>query len=147
MATITGAISRQHLVDNRTQILMLSADVFLCVLSFMLAHFLRYDSYSQGQDFQTLMEFLPWVAAVRLPIFIYFGFYHTLIRYLTIFDIKKVFTGVAVSSTFLATFALLSGLPDRGYARGVFRHRLVLPHNHGNRLPSVVEKNPAASKE
>jgi UDP-GlcNAc:undecaprenyl-phosphate GlcNAc-1-phosphate transferase len=58
--------------------------------------------------------------AIRLPVFIYFGFYHTLIRYLTIFDIKKVFNGILTATILLIGFAFLSGLARNGYARGVF---------------------------
>lgn len=117
-ATIVGALSRRHLLDNRSQLLMLVTDALLCLFSFMVAHFLRYESFSNRQDYHTLVRLLPWVVFLRLPVFIYFGFYQTLIRHLTIFDIKKVFTGVALSSLFLVCFIFLSGLSP-GYSRGV----------------------------
>jgi len=53
-------------------------------------------------------------------IFIYFGFYHTLIRYVSIYDIKTVIKGVAVSSLVLICFSFLFGLFIYGYSRAVF---------------------------
>ncbi|AEB10470.1 sugar transferase [Desulfobacca acetoxidans DSM 11109] len=120
MATMTGALRRQHLADNRCQLCMLITDVCLCLCSFFLAHLLRYEGFSLGSNYNQLLKLLPWVVVLRLPVFIYFGFYHTLVRYLTIFDLKKVFTGLVVSSILLATFAFFAGLANNGYARGVF---------------------------
>lgn len=125
--TLTGAIGRQHLCKHRTQIYLLLADLVACILSFSLAHLLRYESLTNpgGFHLQAFAKLLPWVVLVRLPIFIYFGFYHTLIRYLSIYDIKRIFGGVALSSFFLITFGFISGLtmgqpPAGNYSRSVF---------------------------
>lgn len=119
-ATVAGAISRRHLTDNRSQLLMLVTDLVLCIISFFIAHALRYDTVSASHGYNTMVKLLPWVVVLRLPVFIYFGFYHTLIRHLTIFDIKKVFTGVGLSSLLLVCFTFFSGLSETGYSRGVF---------------------------
>lgn len=120
VATVGGAISRRHLVNNRSQLFMLLTDLCLCLLSFFVAHYLRYEYFLAGQHYQVLVKLLPWVVILRLPVFIYFGFYQTLIKHLTIFDIKKIFTGVALSSLLLVCFIFLGGLSEPGYSRGVF---------------------------
>jgi lipopolysaccharide/colanic/teichoic acid biosynthesis glycosyltransferase len=119
-ATFMGVICRRHLVDNRRQILMFLTDLSLVVLSFLIANLLRYEHFWAGKEYQVFIEILPWVVALRLLVFIYFGFYHTMVRHLTIFDIKKVFAGVGLSNLVLVGFAFLSGLSGTGYSRGVF---------------------------
>ncbi len=119
LVTITGAIGRRHLLENLSQIFLLLSDAALCLISFILAHFVRYDGIHDPVATATFYRLLPWAVLVRLPIFIYFGFYHVLIRHLALYDIKRVFQGVALASIALITVAFLSGLAAE-YARGVF---------------------------
>jgi lipopolysaccharide/colanic/teichoic acid biosynthesis glycosyltransferase len=125
--TLTGAISRQHLWENRSQIYLMLADLTACILSFSLAHLLRYEYIvdRSGLHFHAFAKLLPWAVLVRLPIFTYFGFYHTLIRHLSIYDFKRIFKGVALSSIILITVSFISGLtmgkpPTGAYSRSVF---------------------------
>ncbi len=119
LVTITGAIGRRHLLENLSQIFLLLSDAALCLFSFILAHFLRFDGINDPVATAAFYRLLPWAVLVRLPIFIYFGFYYVLIRHLALYDIKRVFKGVALASIALVTVASLSGLAA-GYARGVF---------------------------
>ncbi len=119
LVTITGAIGRRHLVENLSQFFLLLSDAALCLVSFILAHFLRYDGIKDPAAVVAFYRLLPWAVLVRLPIFIYCGFYYVLIRHLALYDIKRVFTGVALSSFALIACAFLSG-KAAGYARGVF---------------------------
>ncbi len=119
LVTITGAIGRRHLLENLSQIFLLLSDAALCLFSFILAHFLRFDGINDPVATAAFYRLLPWAVLVRLPIFIYFGFYYVLIRHLALYDIKRVFKGVALASIALVTVAFLSGLAA-GYARGVF---------------------------
>jgi len=118
LVTITGAIGRRHLLENRSQIFLLLTDTALCPVSFILAHFLRFDGFKDPVTMAACYRLLPWTVLVRLPIFIYFGFYNVLIRHLALYDIKRVFKGVAVASIVFITVAFLSGLAR--YSRGVF---------------------------
>lgn len=118
--TVTGAISRRHLIDNRSQIYLIIADSVLCMFSFSLAHYLRFESLVDSMAQQYLYGLLLWVVLIRLPIFIYFGFYHTLIRYISFHDIKIVIKGVAASSLVLFTFSFFLSIVIYGYSRGVF---------------------------
>ena len=119
--TIFGALSRQHLADNATQLFLILADIALCILSLTLAHYLRYDSFSKPFLYHAFVGVLPWALLIRIPIFIYFGFYHTLIRHLSFFDIKVVFKGVTLSSLVLIGFFFLIRVETFAeYGRGVF---------------------------
>jgi lipopolysaccharide/colanic/teichoic acid biosynthesis glycosyltransferase len=129
-AVVGGAIGRQHLLNNRGQLLLLTCDIILCLLSFTLAHHLRYDDISnpilRQITSQTFYKILPWTVLARLPIFIFFGFYYTIIRHLSFYDIKRVIQGVALASLVLASVAFLLGyvwgkpFHGGGYSRGVF---------------------------
>jgi lipopolysaccharide/colanic/teichoic acid biosynthesis glycosyltransferase len=125
--TLTGAINRQHLWENRSQIYLMLADTAACILSFSLAHLLRYENMfgRSGVHFYAFAKLLCWAVLVRLPIFTYFGFYHTLIRHLSIYDFKRIFQGVAFSSIILIALSFISGLtmgkpPFGNYSRSVF---------------------------
>jgi hypothetical protein len=119
--TIGGAITRQHLVDNASQIFFLLADLSLCIFSFLLAHFLRFDDFSKPELYLLFLKVLPWALLIRIPIFIYFGFYHTLVRHLSFYDIKLIFKGVTVSSLILIGFFFAARLEIFAkYGRGVF---------------------------
>lgn len=118
--TVTEAISRRHLSDNRTQLFMLGCDACLCILSFSLAHFIIFFG---GEPRPTMLEpfakALPLTVLVRMPIFAYFGFYHTLVRHLSFYDITRVIKGVTLASLALVAISFLCGFLH-GYSRGVF---------------------------
>lgn len=118
--TISGAITRQHLIDNRSQLLMLLTDIFMCLFSFLLAHYLRFEIFTEPFSKHFLYSLFALVIIVRIPIFIYFGFYHSLIRFISFYDIKMVIKGVALSSVFLICISFLFGLSISGYSRAVF---------------------------
>jgi lipopolysaccharide/colanic/teichoic acid biosynthesis glycosyltransferase len=119
--TISGAVRRQHLVDNASQLFFIMADITLCIVAFTLAHYLRYDGFSKPDLYRSFVRVLPWALLIRIPIFIYFGFYHTLIRHLSFYDIKVIFKGVTVSSAVLMGFFFIIRLKTIAeYGRGVF---------------------------
>lgn len=125
MVTVTGAISGHNLKTNRSQILLFATDLGLCLFSFALAHHLRYSGLPDPWvDDQAFSRLLPWAVLVRMPFFIYFGFYRILIRHLSLYDIKQIFKGVAVGSLIFAGISFLSGFvkgqPGTNYARSVF---------------------------
>ena len=117
--TIAGAVSRQHLWHNRSQIFLFLMDTSSCVASFTLAHFLRFDCQVPSLCLAPLYPLLLWAVLVRLPIFIACGFYYVLIRHLSLFDIKKVIKGVALASGAFVVAAYFLGLTT-GYPRAVF---------------------------
>ena len=119
--TVFGAIRRQHLVDNTSQLFFILADIILCIFALTLAHYLRYGTFTKPILYQSFVRVLPWALLIRIPIFIYFGFYHTLIRHLSFYDIKVIVKGVTVSSVVLIGFFFLIRLETYAeYGRGVF---------------------------
>lgn len=118
--TLTGAISRQHLTDNLTQILMLGADTLGCLASFTLAHLIRFEGFPPGEITRTFWYILPLTVLTRIPIILYMGGYQTLIRYLGLRDLKRIFQAVLLGSLLLVFVSYLAGLLFLGYGRGVF---------------------------
>lgn len=118
--TITGAITRQHLTDNVSQILMLVTDTLGCLASFTLAHFIRYEGFPTDAVTMSFWHILPLTVLTRIPVIFYLGGYQTLFRFLTLKDLKKVFQGVFVGSLLLVIFSYFSGALFKGYGRGVF---------------------------
>jgi hypothetical protein len=100
-ATVTGAISRRHLADNRSQILILGIDVVCCLLSLTLATLIRFEGLPQHAARQAFFQLLPLAVIFRLPVFYYFGFYQTLVRYFSLADVKKIFKGALIGSVAL----------------------------------------------
>lgn len=117
--TIVGAIERRHLTDNFSQLVMLVTDMVFCLLSFTLAHLIRFGGFGPPKTYSLFLLILPLTILIRLPGFIYFGFYHTLIRYFSIYDTKQIFKGVSLTSLLMivAYFFLFS---SRNYSRTVF---------------------------
>jgi lipopolysaccharide/colanic/teichoic acid biosynthesis glycosyltransferase len=118
--TITGAISRQHLTDNLTQILMLVADTLGCLASFTLAHLIRFEGFPPGEITRTYWHILPLTVIARIPLIFYLGGYQTLIRYLSLRDLRRVFQAVFLGSLLLVFCSYFSGALFLGYGRGVF---------------------------
>ncbi len=117
-ATLTGALARRHLFDNLSQLLLMGLDLMLCLGSLTLAHLLRFEGFSYPAMDRILFRLLPWAVLIRLPIFVYFNFYHTLIRHFSYFEVKQIFTGVTVSSLALICVSFLFSLTP-GYSRAV----------------------------
>jgi len=119
--TISGAISRQHLLDNLTQIIMLTADVLGCLLSFTLAHLIRFEGFLPDDTTRAFLWILPFTVLTRIPFLFHFGCYQTLIRHLRMHDLLLVFKGVSLGSGVLIILSYLAGLTYIGtYARSVF---------------------------
>lgn len=118
--TITGAISRQHLTDNLSQILMLAVDTLGCLASFTIAHYIRFEGFPADVVDTTFWHILPLTVLTRIPVILYLGGYQTLFRYLTLKDLKGVFQGVFLGSLLLVICSYFSGALFERYGRGVF---------------------------
>src|SRR5215470_17640634 len=92
--TVCKAISWKLVLQNKSQIYLLGTDVMLSLLSFGLAHLLRFEGFVTAQELSPFVHLFPLVVLIRLPCFVYFGLYSTLIRYISYTDIWNVFKGL-----------------------------------------------------
>jgi lipopolysaccharide/colanic/teichoic acid biosynthesis glycosyltransferase len=118
-ATLAGAISRRHLADNLTQFLMLGIDVVCCLASLSLATWLRYLGLIPQAELNVLYQLLPLAVLCRLPVFYYFGFYQTLIRYFSLADVRRIFDGALLASGLFIIISFLSGIDLRFHGRSI----------------------------
>jgi FlaA1/EpsC-like NDP-sugar epimerase len=118
--TITGAIKWQHVRDSLSQISLLITDSLFCMLSFNLAFFFRFKTMLPYGPNPEAWKILPLILLVRLPFLVYFGGYQTVIRYLGVSDLKRLFLGVSFGSIGVLMATWLTGLSLAYYGRTVF---------------------------
>ena len=118
-AMASGAISRRHLTDNLSQLLMVGIDVACCLASLALASWLRFNGLIPQAELDLLWQLLPLAVLCRLPVFYYLGFYQTLIRYFSLSDVKNIFDGVLLASGLFFVVSFLSGIDLRSYGRSI----------------------------
>jgi FlaA1/EpsC-like NDP-sugar epimerase len=115
--TLFKTLNWKLVLQNQSQIYLLLVDLGLSVISSVLAHVLRFDGLPKGEDAAMFRHMLLAVVLVRIPCFLYFGLYGTLVRYLSFPDIIGVFKGVAASSILLVSLAVLINM--RSFSRTV----------------------------
>ncbi len=110
--TITGAISSQHITDNLSQLIMITADSLLCPLSLLMAYYIRFDTWFPSWSRQGFLVILLLSVVTRLPFLFYFGCYRTLIRYFRMKDLWHIVKGVALGSILfvLAMYAIYGSI-------------------------------------
>jgi FlaA1/EpsC-like NDP-sugar epimerase/lipopolysaccharide/colanic/teichoic acid biosynthesis glycosyltransferase len=96
--TVCKAISWKLVLQNKSQLYLLGTDVMLSLLSFGLAHLLRFAGIVEAQELSPFLHLLPFMILMRLPCFVYFGLYSTLIRYISYTDIWNVLKAIVTSS-------------------------------------------------
>ena len=117
-ATLCKALSWKLVLQNRSQLGLVGIDLVLSLSSMILAHLLRFEGWPTGVDASNFLQLLPAAVLVRVPCFVYFGLYSTLIRYLSYADMLNVCKGVSVGSLLLVGWATLS--PLSYFSRAVF---------------------------
>ena len=150
--TVCKAISWKLVLQNKSQLYLLGTDVMLSMLSFGLAHLLRFEGIVAAQELSPFLHLFPFVVLIRLPCFVYFGLYRTLIRYISYMDILNILKAILTSSilfislTFLFAFRTFprSVLLIDGFSLFVFmtavRLGLRLIRERQGRLQAVEEK-------
>jgi len=116
--TISGAITRRHVFENAEQITLFFCDAFLCVVSYLLAYFLRMEGQLRPIDEQIIINTIPYVVVGRTVLLTYFGLYGSLIRFFSLYEVAKVVKGVTAGSLTMVLLTFLIG--DRTHSRAVF---------------------------
>jgi len=96
--TVCKAISWKLVLQNKSQLYLLGTDVMLSFISFGLAHLLRFAGLVEAQTLSPFLHLFPFMVLMRLPCFVYFGLYRTLIRYISYTDIWNVLKAISTSS-------------------------------------------------
>jgi lipopolysaccharide/colanic/teichoic acid biosynthesis glycosyltransferase/FlaA1/EpsC-like NDP-sugar epimerase len=103
--TITGAINKKHLNDNKSQIFLLYADFLLTLLSFFIVTLFYHGRIIDKLNLSEWILFLIIMIFIRISFYVYFGLYSSLIRYISYNAIRNVIFACAISSLFLSVVA------------------------------------------
>ena len=113
--TLTGALSKRDIKENRSQLYLFVGDIVLSVVSFTMAYVVSFRLFSRGSDVMHPVILLAGVLLVRLFFFVLSGMYGTLTRYISYHEISAVLKGVTCGSLFFAAYGLLIGF--YGYSK------------------------------
>ena len=108
--TLTGALRKKHIHDNRSQMYLLIADIFLIICSYILAVVIYSRNIPGGANLIRPFTILPVATVILLSCNVYFGMYSCLIRYISYHEILGVLKGVTSGSLFLVLLAWVVGL-------------------------------------
>lgn len=99
--------------------LIVMLDIGLIVLANYLAFWLRFDGAISPEEYERFMKTLPWLVGIRGVAFAVFRLNEGLWRYLSIWDLKNIVTGVLVST--IAFYCVVHwGVGMSEYPRSVF---------------------------
>ncbi len=113
--TIAGAISKKHINDNKSQILLLAADICIILAAYIIVAALI-SSDEAGKRVSSYMLFSACAALVHACSHFYFGMYSSLIRYISYKEVKNVMLACICSGLILCfslelfDFHLMPGL-------------------------------------
>jgi FlaA1/EpsC-like NDP-sugar epimerase len=99
--------------------LMVGADALLVVVCFYLAYLIRFEFIIPAGHALRFYNLLPWVIAIKLASFIFFGLYRGMWRYTGLVDLSNVGKAVFTSSA-LIVVAILMIHRFQGTSRSVF---------------------------
>ncbi len=116
--TLIGSVKVKYLVESRRRIFYLGVDTLFCCLSYVVAFNLRFDWEVPWAEYWNVLRVLPIIMVLRPAIFVYFGLYQSLWKYLDVRDIAAVVKAVSLSTVLVVFFAYLVG--TTGHPRSVF---------------------------
>ena len=88
------------------------ADMMLIVASFVLAHFLRFESTLSGESLDQIYLLLPFIGLLKISLFYFMGLYRGIWRHAGMPELVRVFNASTLASILAAVvFAYLDVLP------------------------------------
>lgn len=117
--------------------LIVGLDIVLIVLANYLAFWLRFDGNIAPDEQTRFIATLPWLIAIRGALFVVFRLNEGLWRYVSIWDLQNIVSGVLIGTAcFAAVVRWGLGMPD--YPRSIFiiDSLLLIGFVTGVRLPS-----------
>ena len=116
--TLCKALSWNQVLQNKLQLCLLGIDLILSLFSLTLAHLLRFEGWPVGMQASHFTQLLTVMVLLRVPCFVAFGLYSTLIRHLSYPDILNVCKGVSAGSLLLVGWTAF--FPFSPLSRAVF---------------------------
>ena len=110
--TMIGALKKNHIYDNRSQIYLFIADISLIICSFILTVVICSKILTGEGNFIKSLTILPLVTMILMAFNVYFGMYNCLIRYISYHEILGVLKGVTSGTLFIILLAWVFGLDN-----------------------------------
>jgi FlaA1/EpsC-like NDP-sugar epimerase len=116
--TVIGSVKIKHIVESRTRILYLALDTIASCISYVIAYNLRFDWAIPTSEFSYLVQVLPFVLLIRPVVFICFGLYQSLWKYIDIKDVLNVVKAASIGTVLTIFFTYV--VTATGHSRSVF---------------------------
>lgn len=101
------------LIMRYRRILIFAVHFVLIVASYFTAFLLRFDCNLSAEYFGVFLRTLPLLLCIKLLVFSYFGLFHGLWRYVSIYDLGQIIKANALASTaFIITNVFLPSTPS-----------------------------------
>ncbi len=104
---------------RRNLIMMVALDALISAVCFFLAYLLRFEFSIPPVMWGVFIKTLPWIVAVKMGTYVFFGLYRGMWRYTSLVDLGNVFKAVFTSSLVIV-FAVSMVHRFTGYPRSVF---------------------------
>ena len=104
---------------RRNLIIMIGLDAALVVVSIYLSFFIRFDFQIPGEQWIIVNRIWPFMLAVKLGFYWFFGLYRGMWRYTSLLELANVLKAVVLSTLVIVTGALMIHR-FMGYPRSVF---------------------------
>jgi UDP-GlcNAc:undecaprenyl-phosphate GlcNAc-1-phosphate transferase len=115
----TDRVALRAVFENKREIAGLLADLVLVVASFVVAHYLRFESGLTGEHLTRMVNLLPAVVLVKIGTLYWFGAYRGLLRYAGSHEFLQVIKASTVASA-VTVVGLVMLYRFEGFSRSVF---------------------------
>src|SRR5262245_6513250 len=102
-AVVTGPWARNYVLNRQVQ---MAIDSAIAILSFLLAHFLRFDGWPPGIDADRMLLALPVITPARLTVNYRSGIYSRVWRYVSIPDAAQLSYSIGLISAIMTALRL-----------------------------------------
>ncbi len=103
---------------SRTRLAMLSLDLGLIVISYVMANFVHFDWQISARTWTYIYKTVFWIVLIKPPVFIYYGLYQRTTRWVGRHDLAAIVKAASVSTALVVGATYFTNL--RAHSRAVF---------------------------
>ena len=115
---VTSQFKRSFFARSRARLALLSMDLGLIVLAYVLANFIHFDWNLSPKAWPYVLQTLFWSVALKPVVFIYYGLYQRSTRWVGRKDLAAIVKAVSVGSALVVATTYFTGL--QAHSRAVF---------------------------
>jgi lipopolysaccharide/colanic/teichoic acid biosynthesis glycosyltransferase len=115
---VSGFFSVSFFARVRGRLALLSMDMGLIVVSYVVANFIHFDWHLTERHWPYVVQTLFWGVVLKPPVFIYFGLYQRATRWVGRSDLAAIVKAVSLSSALVIAVTYFTDL--RAHSRAVF---------------------------